>query len=262
VAAPSGSKWVYRINQDRRRCWYLSSKAIGGHRTQSGRAAPVRSRHLAGDADALQQGQRRNNGVQAVPIGKTDAAIAVEPPAIPQPTTPSVEQSSANLAARSVPTVIYKVVPTPAKTFAAPTVRAEHVAERAPTGATHTTFILLSGAAAAALLFAGGTFHVSRRARRRACTSVAASRHANKRPAVIRSPAAAKRSPFTTDPADDLKRSLLELKRDLKNVSKIGSGRSSRQRGSSSGAISLPPTAAWLTRTKAKPTMEQQLADA
>jgi hypothetical protein len=61
--------------------------------------------------------------------------------------------------------------------------------------------------------------------------------------------------------SDDLKRSLLALKRDLKNASEVRNLRPSRK-VSSSGAISLPPTAAWLSRPKVKPTMEQQLADA
>ena len=77
MAAPSGSKWLYRINPDDRRCWFLSSRAIGGHHTQSRRAASVRRRHLAGDADALGQDQRRDNDLQAASplIGKTDVAL-------------------------------------------------------------------------------------------------------------------------------------------------------------------------------------------
>ena len=55
LAAPSGSKWLSRINRDHRRCWFLSSRATGGHHTQPRRAASVRSRHLAGDTDALGQ---------------------------------------------------------------------------------------------------------------------------------------------------------------------------------------------------------------
>ena len=60
--APSGSKWLSRINRDHRRCWFLSSKAIGGHHTQSRRAASVRNRHLAGDTEA---------------VGRTNDAIAI-----------------------------------------------------------------------------------------------------------------------------------------------------------------------------------------
>ena len=268
VAAPSGSKWLYRINRDHRRCWFLSSRAIGGHHTQSRRAASVRRRHLAGDTDALGQDQRRDNDLQAASplIGKTDVAVAAEPPAIPQSTTPSVEQSSANLTARSVPTIAYKVLPTTTKTVLAPTVGASRVADRAPAGASSTNLVLLAGAAGAALLFAGGTFHFTRQTRRSARTSVDAARHAIRESAVIRSQVAAKRQLLTTDPADDLKGSLLELKRDLKNASEPSNLRSSRAKGSSSsGAVWLPHSAAWLSRPQAKPRTEPanyQLADA
>ena len=69
--APSGSRWLSRINRDHHRCWFVSSKAIGGHHTQSRRAASVRNRHLAGD-----QHQRHDSDLEAVspPIGKTAAA--------------------------------------------------------------------------------------------------------------------------------------------------------------------------------------------
>ena len=43
----------------------------------------------------------------------------------------------------------------------------------------------------------------------------------------------AKRPPLTTDPADDLKRSLLELKSDLKSASEARNVRSSRDKGGS-----------------------------
>ena len=259
--APSGSKWLSRINRDHHRCWFLSSKAIGGHHTQSRRAASVRNRHLAGD-----QHQRHDSGLEAVspPTGKT--AAAADPPAIPQITTPSVEQSSANLTARSVPTVRYRVLPTTTQTvLEPPTVRAARIADRAPAGASNTNLVLLAGAAAAALLFAGGTFHFTRQTRRRTRTSVDATRHAIRGSALIRSPVAAKRPPSTTDPADDLKQSLLELKRDLKNASEACNFRLSRGKGSSSGPVSLPRSAAWLRRPKAKPPAEQtirELADA
>jgi hypothetical protein len=107
-------------------------------------------------------------------------------------------------------------------------------------------------------LFAGGTFYFTRQSRR---SSARAATRTTRGPAVIRSPVAAKRPPLTNDPADDLKRSVLELKRDLKNASEVRNLRPSREKVSASGAISLPPTAAWLTRP-IKPTMEQQLADA
>jgi AraC-like DNA-binding protein len=74
--APSGSKWLSRIKRDHRRCWFLSSKVVGGHHTQSPRAGPVRSRHFAGATD-LGQVQRRDDHLQAAStaIGRTDVAL-------------------------------------------------------------------------------------------------------------------------------------------------------------------------------------------
>ena len=132
-SAPSGSKWLSRINRDHHRCWFLSSRATG-HHAQLPRARSVRNRHLAGDTEAARRDPRRDSDLQAAsaPIGQIDVAVAAEPPAVLQSTTPPVGQSSANLTARSVPTIAYKVLPTAPKTVLAPTVGAAHVAERAP----------------------------------------------------------------------------------------------------------------------------------
>jgi hypothetical protein len=208
--APSGSKWLSRINRDQRRCWFLSSKVVGSHHTQSPRAGPVRSRHFAGDTD-LGQVQRRDDHLQAAStaIGKTDVAVAAEAPAVLQSTTPSVGQSSANLAARSVPTIAYKVLRTTTETVVAPTIGAARVAERAPAGASTTNLVLLVGAAGAALLFAGGTFHFTRQIRR--SSARAATRTTRGQPLLDHQSLRSGR--LTNDPADDLKRSVLELKR-------------------------------------------------
>jgi hypothetical protein len=241
VAAPSGSKWLYRINRDHRRCWFLSS--IGGHHTQSRRAASVRSRHLAGGTNVLRQDHRRDSDLQpaSAPIGKTDIAVAAETPAVPQTTTPSIDQSSANLIAHSVPTIAYKVLPTTAQTVLGPRAgAAARIAEPAPAGTTNTNLVLFAGAAAAALLVAGGMFHITRQNQRRTRSYAGAARHAIRGSALIRSSVAAKRPPLPTDPADDLRRSLLELKRDLKNASEASNMRPLRGKGSSSGAVSLP----------------------
>jgi hypothetical protein len=261
--APAGSKWVRRINRDHRRCWFLSSKVTGGHHTQPRRSAPVSSRHFAGGKrEAMEQDQRRERDLKpgSPSISKTDVAVAAEPPSVPQSTTPSVEQSSANLIPHSVPTIAYKVLPTTTQTDSAPTVDPARVAERAPAGASNTNLVLLAGAAAAALLFAGGTFHFTRPTRRRARTSVGAA-SAVRGPALIKSPVAAKRPTLTTDRAHDLKRSLVELKRDLKNASDARDSRPLPRKGVSSGAVSLPPAAAWLTRPKAKPPAEQTVRE-
>ena len=78
--------------------------------------------------------------------------------------------------------------------------------------------VCLACAAAAGLLFAGGVFQFTRRVPQRRHKHVI-DRHGIRAPVGIRSPIAAKRPPTDTDPANDLKRSLLEHKRDLKSAS-------------------------------------------
>jgi len=119
LPAPSGSKWLSRINRDHLRCWYLSSRSIGGHHTQLRRAATVRNRHFAGDA--LRQGQQRDSDLQtaSAPEDKTDIAVTAEPQAVPQVATPSVDQSSENLIPRSVPTITYRLPSPSAQTVCA-----------------------------------------------------------------------------------------------------------------------------------------------
>ena len=259
TAAPSGSRWLYRINRtDHRRCWFLSAKAVGV-RSQLARG----HRHLAGDTDALRQDQQRDSDLQtaSAPTGETDAAMAAEQPALTLVTTPSVERSSDDFVPRSVPTIAYRlpspraqVVPTPAG--------AEHSAERASAGAGKTNVVLLAGAAAVGLLFAGGVFHFTRHLSRRAHKRLVPVRDRISRPLVITSPVAAKRPPITADPPDDLTRTLLEHERHLKPALQDCNLRSSPGQSS---AISLPHAAAWLSRPHAKPTTEpasHQLADA
>jgi hypothetical protein len=151
--APPGSKWLSRINRDHHRCWFLSSSAVGGHHTQLHRAAPVRSRHLAGDTDAVRQGQQRDSDLQtaSAPKDKTDFAVTAEPPGVPQVGTPSVEQSSENLIPHSVPTIAYSLSPPSAQMVSGPTAVAARTAEQTPAGASESNMVLLAGAAAGLL---------------------------------------------------------------------------------------------------------------
>src|SRR5262245_29677744 len=96
--APSGSRWVYRINRaDNRHCWFLSSNAVHAH-AQLAR----RHRNLVGDTDAVQQNQQRDSGLQTASAStdNTDVAVAAEPPAVSRAATPSVEQSPDDLVPR------------------------------------------------------------------------------------------------------------------------------------------------------------------
>jgi hypothetical protein len=212
LPAPSGRKWLSRINRDHLRCWYLSSRSIGGHHTQLRRAATVRNRHFAGDA--LRQGQQRDSDLQtaSAPEDKTDIAVTAEPQAVPQVATPSVDQSSENLIPHSVPTITYRLPSPSAQTVSGPTGVVARSAVRTPAGASESNVVLLGGAAG--LLFAGGVFHLTRRNHLRSRERVVAERHGPRRQVVVRSSVAAKPPPMTTNWAEDLKRKLHELERD------------------------------------------------
>ena len=215
--APSGSKWLSRINRDHHRCWFLSSRAIGGHHTQLRRAAPVRNRHLAGDTDAVRQGQQRYSDLQtaSAPKDKTDIAVTAEPPAVPQVATPSVDQSSKNLFPHSVPTIAYRLPPPSAQMVSEPTAVAARTAERTPAGASKSNVVLLAGQQRRQGYYLLAEFsHFTRRGHLRSRKRAVADRHGVRAPVVVRSSVAAKPQAMTTDWADDLTRKLRELKRD------------------------------------------------
>jgi hypothetical protein len=268
--APSGSRWLYRINRtDHRHCWFVSSKAVSAHSQLS-----RKYRHVAGEPEAVRQDQQGGSDLKArsAPASETDVANAAEPPTAPQVAAPSVEPSSENLVAHSVPTIVYRLPPPSAQTVSGPTAVAARTVEPQPAGASKSNVVLLAGAAALGLLFAAGAFHFTRHVHLRSRTRAVADRHGVRGPVVVRSLVGAKPSPMMVDPTDGLKKSLRELGHHLKPTLQAGNFPSThRTDGSfpascrtdgSSGAIPLPPAAAWLTRPKAKPTMKQQLADA
>ena len=263
TAAPPGSKWLYRINRaDHRHCWFLSSKAGGPH-SQLAR----RHRHLAGEEEAARQDQQGDSDQQAAsaPISKNDVAETVEPPTAPQVAPLSVEPSSENLIAHSVPTIVYTLPPPSAQTVSGPTVVAARTVQRLPAGASKSNVVFLAGAAAVGLLFAAGAFHITRHVNLRSRTRAIADRHGVRGPVVVRSSVAAKPSPMMANPTEGLKTSLRELRHHLKPTLQACNIPSSHRTDGSSGAISLPPAAAWLTRPEANPRAEQtirQLADA
>jgi hypothetical protein len=211
VAAPSGSKWLFRVNRDHRRCWFLSSS--GGHRGQPRRSASVRNRHLAGDADAARQGQLRQSDAQitSAPTSKPDVAMAAKPAAAPQVVTPSVEQFSENLIPRSVPTIAYRVLSH--STVSEPTAVAARTVQPPPTSTSHSNLVLLAGAAAG-LIFAGGVFQFTRRGPMRARKRTVANRRNVRGPVVVRSSVAASPPRMTIDWPEDLRRKLRELTSD------------------------------------------------
>ena len=263
--APSGSKWLSRINRDHHRCWFLSSKAAGDHHTQLRRAGPARNDHRAGDAYTARRHQQPDSDLQTVsaPTDKTDGVVAGQPPAVSQVATPSVEQSSEDLVPHSVPTVAYRWLPPSAQAASEPTAVAPRTAERTPTGKSKSEVALLAGAATAAgLIFAGGVFvYFTRRGDLRSRKRAVADRHGVRAPVVVRSSVAAKPQAMTPDWADDLTRKLRELKRDRPGAPEACNLPLSHE----GKAVSLPHAAGWLTRPKAKPRtgpVNRQLADA
>jgi hypothetical protein len=241
--APSGSRWVYRINRsDHRHCWYLSSKAgiTHSHLAQ-------RHRHLAGDPEAARLNQQAGDGDLQTAFAqpdKTNVAETATLPAMPQAATPPSEPDG--LIPRSVPTILYRLPTTSAQTVTAPTVPALAMQTVTPAATSKSNVVLLTGAAAAALCFAGGIFHFTRRVHRNERLDAAADGHDIREPIDDRSLVDA----ITTDLVEDMEQGLRNPKRDPR-----------RSRESlllpdeeyDDAAVFLPHAAAWLSRPKAKP---------
>ena len=194
--APSGSRWLYRINRtDHRHCWFLSSKAVGAHSQVS-----RRYRLLAGDPDAASQDQQRDSDLQATsaPTNKTDD-VAAKPPVAPQATMPAIEQSSENLVSHSVLTIVYRPPPPTAQTALEPTVGAARAQSRTPAGGGKSNVVLLAGAAVLGLLFAAVAFHVTRHIHLRSRTRAMADQQGARGPVAVRLSVATKPSPMMAD---------------------------------------------------------------
>ena len=214
--------------------------------------------------DAVRQDQQPDSDLQtaSAPTDKANVAatavvaVAAQPPALvaeqptlPQIVEPPIDPSSENRVARSVPTIAYRVTLPSVQTVSGPSIGAARSPERTPAGASKSNVVLLAGAAAG-LLFAGGIFHVTRHLSRRTHKQLVSARNGIIGALDITSPVASKQPSITSDPPDDVTRTLLES--DLKPaLQACNFPWSHHNTGGSSGAISLPPAAAWLTRPKA-----------
>ena len=254
--APSGSRWVYRINRaDHRHCWYLSSKAGITHSHLA-----HRYRHLAGDPEAARQDQQGGDSdlqTAFAPPDKTDGAVAAKLPPMPQAATPSTEQPPDDLIPRSVSTIVYRLPTANAQTVTAPTVPAPSVRTMTPAATSKSNVVLLAGVAAAALCFAGGVFHFTRRVHRSVRLDAVADGHGVREPVGGRSLVDA----ITSDLVQGVEQGLRNLKRDQQR-SRETLPLSDEKRDDT--AVFLPHAAAWLSGPKAKPrTLANcQLADA
>jgi hypothetical protein len=243
VTAPPGGKWLYRIDRDHHRCWFLGTSA--GQRPQPHRSVTARNRHVPRDTDAGQQPQQRKADIQiaSVQTSQSDIPLTVHPLAAPHAAPYSVEQSSDNLIARSVPTIAYKVQPASVQTALEPT--AAPAVQPTAASASNSAMVVLV-AATAGLLFAAAVFSFSRRDFRRSRQRRVAG---VEMPLVVRSSVAANPS-MTTDWAEDLRRKVRELnrpRRDAGNLPLIHQ----------KDAIALPDASTWLIRPKEKPIVHQ-----
>jgi len=248
--APSGSRWVYRINRaDHRHCWHLSSKAAIAHTHVA-----HRYRHLGGDPEAARQDQQGGDSdlqTALAPTDKTDVAVAAKLPPMPQAATPSTEQPPDDLIPRNVPTIVYRVPRASAQTVTESTVPAipvRTVTEAAAT--TRSNVVLLAGAAAGALCFACGVFHFTRRVHRSPRLDAVADEHGVGEPV------------GGTSLVDVITSDCIDV--ELKQGQQLNCENLSLLDEIHDDAVFLPHAAAWLSAPKAKPRTpaNYQLADA
>ena len=255
--APSGSRWLYRINRaDHRHCWYLSSKAAISHSNLA-----HRYRHLAGDPEAAQQDQQSDNDQQTAsgPSDKTNVAVAAKPPVMPQAATQSIEQSSDDLVARSVPTIVYRVPPAPVQKVTEPTIPAQSVRTVTPAATSKSNVVLLAGAAAAGLCFAGGVLHFTRRIHRSARNHAVADRNGARGPVGVRPLVDAMPLPITSDWVEGVEQCLRNVRRDRPRTHDHSPASDETH---DDAAVFLPHAAAWLSRPNPRTQANYQLADA
>jgi hypothetical protein len=162
--APSGSRWVYRINRaDHRHCWFLGSAAGVAH------SHLAQTYHVASDSEPAPQERNRDGDLHtaATPADNSDATVAFRPRSIQQPAVPSAEQSPDDLTPRSVRTVVYRLPRIDARAVVQSTAPAPSPRTVAPAAPHKLNVALLAGAAGAGLCFAGGIFHFARRVHRK-----------------------------------------------------------------------------------------------
>jgi hypothetical protein len=256
--APSGSRWVYRINRaDHRHCWHLSSKAPITHTHLA-----YRYRHLAGDPEAARQNQQggdRDLPTAFTPPDKTDVTVAAELLPMPQVATPSTKEPPDDLIPRSVSTIVYRLPTASAQTVTEPTAPALSVRTVTPAATSkQSNVVLLAGAAAAALCFAGGVFHFTRRVHRSARLDAVADGYDVREPVGGGSLVDA----ITSDWVEEgVEQGLRNIKRDQQRNCQNSPF---SDEAHDDTAVFLPHAAAWLSQPEAKPRTpaNRELADA
>jgi hypothetical protein len=255
--APSGSRWVYRINRaDHRHCWFLSSKATITH-THLAR----RYRHLAGEPEAaLPDQQASDSDLQTVfaPPAKADVAVAAKLPPVPQAATPSTKQPPDDLIPRTVPTIAYRSPTASKQTVTAPTVPTPSVRTVTRAATSKSNVVVLAGAVAAVLCFAGAVFHFTRRVHRGGRLDTVADGRDGVGESVGGGTSV---DAITSNLIEDVEYGLRNLLRDQqRNCETVVLANEAQD----DTTVFLPHAAAWLSGPKAKSRMPEnyQLADA
>jgi hypothetical protein len=149
--APSGSRWLYRIDRTyHRHCWFLGANAVGAQSI-----VVRRHRRLTGEADKVQRNQQTESDLNVASASneKKDYPVVVQPPAA---ALSSERQSSQTLFARSVPVIVFRQ----SANSKAPIVEREQ--SIIPKGPHKLNIVFLAGAAVASFFFAGGVFYLTR----------------------------------------------------------------------------------------------------
>jgi hypothetical protein len=152
--APSGSRWLYRIDRTyHRHCWFLGANAVGAQSI-----VVRRHRRLTGEADKVQHNQQTESDLNVVSASneKEDYPVVVQPPAPPAAALSPERQSSETLFARSVPIIVFRQ----SANSKAPMVEREQ--SIIPKGPHKLNIVFLAGAAVASFFFAGGVFYLTR----------------------------------------------------------------------------------------------------
>jgi hypothetical protein len=246
-AAPAGTRWYYRANRvDHSRCWFLSSSNVSAHSRLRQSASVTRGHFITPDAGEVPDAQQN-------PQVNPQIASAIEPAAdgllsgqtmVPQLTTRAQDPPrSYELLARKVATIPYRLAVASAQPPSGALVQASPSGSQASAGVANFNLLFLGAAIATSLSLAGGVFNLTRRVRSRD-HALADQPNANRRIiAYAPEPVAeslekakqqlcsigqpSKRQPSGRQPserqparltADDLNRSLRELRRNLQRA--------------------------------------------
>ncbi len=246
-APPAGTRWYYRANRvDHSRCWFLSSSNVSAHSRLRQSASVTRGHFIrphAGEVPDAQQDPQVAPQIASAIEPAEDRLVSGQTMA-PQVTTRAQDlPRSHELLARKVTTIPYRLAAASAQPPSGALVQASPSGSQASAGVANFNLVFLGAAVATSLSLAGGVFHLTRRVRSRDPALAArpnADRHliayppepvaenleeAKQQLCSIGQPSRrqpSRRQPSGRQPtrltADDLNRSLRELRRNLQRA--------------------------------------------